>query len=125
MIKQDFWTTYPPPLVNVVCERPLRRESPVMLSKGLHNPIDTRPYFAAQRSRIRTRVDASNCLILCYKPWLFVFGTLSESDMRASSALVLSLLFLLCSQRHLASAILPPFAIAAVEAMWGKWIITF
>jgi len=40
--------------------------------------------------------------------------------MRASSALVLSLLFLLCSQRHLASAILPPFAIAAVEAMWAK-----
>jgi len=39
--------------------------------------------------------------------------------MRASSALVLSL-FLLCSQRHLASAILPPFAIAAVEAMWAK-----
>ena len=30
--------------------------------------------------------------------------------------------FLLCSQRHLASAILPPFAIAAVEAMWGKLI---
>jgi len=48
-----------------------------------------------------------------------VLETLLESDMRASSALVLSL-FLLCSQRHLASAILPPFAIAAVEAMWAK-----
>merc|ERR1711963_249944 len=52
----------------------------------------------------------------------FVLRTLSESDMRASSELVLSLLFLLCSQRHLASAILPPFAIAAVEAMWAKRI---
>merc|ERR1712083_749043 len=51
----------------------------------------------------------------------FVFGTLSESDMRASSALMLSLfLLLMCNQRHLASAILPPFAIAAVEAMWAK-----
>ena len=47
-------------------------------------------------------------------------GRLNKSDMRASTKSALSLILLALNASHFVSAILPPFAIAAVEEMWGK-----
>merc|ERR1712083_1261236 len=88
------------------------------LKRGLRSKLEPLTYALSSFEASCHRFLNTTTFSLRYKP-LFVLETLLESDMRASSALVLSL-FLLCSQRHLASAILPPFAIAAVEAMWAK-----